>query len=178
MKRGMLSLFVAPTLLLCVGTARAAAETPAEQLSKAEKLFQATQYTEAQAALRAIDRDALSDAEAGQRDKLVDEVRKAINLSKKAADDQADADKALEAGRLGDAQADYESVLRNPYSTDARKDAARAGLKRVAEKRSLAEKVGRKPATGLDEKMWPSRPTDRSYRKPRGRKSRKPSRST
>ena len=135
LKRNSLSWVVVPALVLCIVAAKAAGATPVEQLAEAQKLREAGKYAEAQTLLREIDRDALSEAAADRRDKLVDEVRTAINLSKKAADDQADADKALATGRLNDAQADYDSVLRNKYATAPQKAAARTGLKQVAEKR-------------------------------------------
>ena len=157
MKRGTLNVWLAAALLAGAGVAPAAAETPAEALSRAEKLHQAGKYLEAQTLLRSIDRDALSDEEAERRDALVDEVRKAVNLSRKAADDLSDADRALQAGRLGDAEADYRSVLRNPYANDGQKEAARTGLKRVEEKRALAERVGEPVAAGPRTRTQPVR---------------------
>ncbi|MCK4684062.1 MAG: hypothetical protein KAT44_03820, partial [Pirellulales bacterium] len=74
------------------------AATPDELLDKALELFHQAQYEEAQEVLLEVDRDELTAERKRQRDELAKEIGPAINQSGKAAQNLADAAKAVEAG--------------------------------------------------------------------------------
>ena len=133
--RSITSVLAAVVLCSSAGVPAALGQTAADELAAAAKLFSAGEYVKAQEALLKVNADALSDEAVQRRHRLVDRVKVAINLSQKAASDMADADQALEVGRLADADADYKLVLENPYAAAGLKKAAQQGRQRVGEKR-------------------------------------------
>ena len=115
-----------------------------EQLELAQGLFEMHEYLAAQEVLLDIDRDQLTEDEAGAYDYLLQILPEAIRASAKAEQDTADADKAYEEGRWQDADALYAQVIENEYASPALSEEALAQRQRIAEKLELAEAA--KPA--------------------------------
>lgn len=140
--RGGLALLVGLILIPA-----AAAED--EQLQIAKDLFNQQEYIAAQEVLLKVDREQLSEDEAKAYDHLLKLLPQAIQGSKKAKQDMADANKAYEAGRWEEAREFYTRVLDNEYALEALRDEAETQQQRIAEKMELSEAA--KPTGPLPE---------------------------
>lgn len=110
-----------------------------EQLHKAMGLFEQQEYVAAQEALLQVDREQLSEDEVEAYDRLLKVLPEAIQASKKAEQDMADANKAYEEGRWEEADALYARVLDNEYARAVACEEARLQRQRIAEKMELSE---------------------------------------
>lgn len=110
-----------------------------EQLEKARQLFEQQEYVAAQEALLQVDRDELSEEEAAEYDRLLNELPQAIQAASKAAQDLADADQAYEEGRWEEADRLYAQVLENSYAKPQMRERASVQRQRIAEKLALSE---------------------------------------
>ena len=110
-----------------------------EQLEKARELFEQQEYVAAQEALLQVDREQLTEEDAKAYDDLLKVLPEAIQGSKKAEQDMADADKAYEQGRWNEADALYTRVLENDYAHAEACEQARLQRQRILEKIELAE---------------------------------------
>ncbi|MBU0639148.1 MAG: hypothetical protein KKB50_09815, partial [Planctomycetes bacterium] len=111
----------------------------ADQLQKAIELFDRQEYVAAQEALLQVEREQLDEAARVELDRLLQVVPEAIQGSKKAEQDQADASVAYEEGRWDEAEKLYRAVLNNKFAKVALRDEAAAQCQRIEEKRRLAE---------------------------------------
>lgn len=110
-----------------------------EQLELARGLFEMREYVAAQEALLEVDRDTLSEDEATVYDELLKALPEAIQASAKAKQDMADAKKAYDAGRWGEADQLYVRVIENGYAQSVLQTEARTQRQRIAEKLELSE---------------------------------------
>ncbi len=136
-----------------------------EQLQKAKELFNRQDYMAAQEALLEVDPEQLTEEEAQAYEQLLKVLPQAIQASKKAEQDMADANKAYEEGRWKEADALYMRVIDNEYARAAMCEEARAQKQRIAEKLELAEAArpagpvaGQPPAEPERPPVQPERP--------------------
>jgi len=125
--------------LLCALLLVSTAAAQSEELKSAMELFDRQEYVAAQNLALSIDREQLSDAEKAELDRLLKVLPEAIQGSKKAEQDKADADRAYEQGGWDEADRLYRAVLANKYATTALRNEAGAQCKRIAEKKQLSE---------------------------------------
>lgn len=108
-------------------------------LKKAHEQFDAQDYEAAQQTAMSVDESKLSDAEKSDYQALMRDLPAAVNGARKAAQDQADADKAYEAGSWDEAERLYKTVADNKFAKAAAKTAASQQIERIGEKRRLAD---------------------------------------
>lgn len=108
-------------------------------LKKAREQFDAQDYEAAQQTAVTIEESKLTDAERTDYLALMRELPIAVNGARKAAQDQADADQAYDAGHWDDAEQLYKAIADNKYAKPAARTAASQQIERIAEKRRLAE---------------------------------------
>lgn len=111
-------------------------QSAADELARGIELFELGQYAEAQQVLLTIDPDKLSDEHRQTRDRYVDEVRLAVNLSNRAKQDLDEAHRAMNDGDYGRADVLFASVIRNQYAGESLKSAAIQGQEQVAAARA------------------------------------------
>jgi len=129
---GGLALLIVLILTPAVGAAD-------EKLERARQLFDAKEYVAAQEALLEVDRERLSEQETRLYDELLKILPQAIQASKKAEQDLADARRAYDDGRWQAADRLYAQVLENQYARDELLAEARRQRQRIAEKLELSE---------------------------------------
>ncbi len=117
----------------------AAAQAADANLERARALFDRQEYAQAQAALSAVARDGLSDAEKKQFELLAESLPKAVAKAAAADNDQRAADMAFQESRWQQAERLYRSVQENAYARAAQRDHAAARIAEIAEKKRLAE---------------------------------------
>lgn len=132
---------------LCIAAAillSSAALAENEALTKAKRLFDQKQYVTAQDALLKIEKKDLSEEETKEYDRLMKALPGAIQGSKKAEQDSADAAKAYDEARWDDADKLYAAIVANEHASPVLVDDATTQRQKIAEKRQLGEAV--KPA--------------------------------
>lgn len=121
-----------------------AAMADSEAFTKAKTLFDKKEYVAAQDALQKIERKDLTEAEAGEFDRLMKVLPEAVQGSRKAEQDAADAAKAYDEAKWDAADKLYAGVIENQYASPMLADDAKAQRSKIAEKRALTDAV--KPA--------------------------------
>ncbi|MBL8879102.1 MAG: hypothetical protein JNG88_08280, partial [Phycisphaerales bacterium] len=126
----------AAALILAAGSIAMAQDAT---LKKARDQFSAQDYEAAQQTAMTIDESKLSDAEKSDYQALMRDLPVAVNGARKATQDQADAEKAYEAGKWDDAERLYKAIASNKYAKSASQTTASKQIERIGEKRRLAE---------------------------------------
>lgn len=126
-----------PIRIACIAMMLAAvpvaiAQSAADELARGIELFEQGRYADAQQVLLTIDPDALTDEQRQTRDRYVDEVRLAVNLSNRARQDFDEAQRALKDKDYARANVLFASVIRNQYAGESLKSAAVQGQAQVA----------------------------------------------
>ncbi len=116
-----------------------------EHLDAGRKLFAEHRYVEAQQELALVDREALTDDERAELDRLLAELPDAIRGAERARQDLEEANAAYAEGRWKEADALYQRVLENPYASAEQRKQASLQRRRLAEKLEL-EKAARPEA--------------------------------
>ncbi|MCA9250116.1 MAG: hypothetical protein KDA54_03195 [Phycisphaerales bacterium] len=107
-----------------------------DALSAAIALFDQGNYSEAQAALLAIDRDDLDPAMQAQRKDYVNRSRVALRMVDQAQTDLDDGVQAHKQSRLGDAETLFNAVVANEYATPMQRSTAMRHKREIENTRS------------------------------------------
>ncbi len=110
-----------------------------EDLQRAIELYNARDYVQARDLLQNLDATALTDEQRTSRTEYLARAQQAARLQLKASQDVADAEAALGAGELDQAQRLYAAVQQNDYASATQKSQALESLQLIAQKRQLAQ---------------------------------------
>lgn len=131
-----MSIRIAFVTIFIIASPVALAQSAADDLARGIDLFEEGRYAESQQVLLTIDPEKLTDEQRQTRDRYVDEVRLAVNLSNRAKQDFDEAQRALNSGDHARADVLFASVIRNEYAAEALKSAAVQGQAQVAAARA------------------------------------------
>lgn len=109
-----------------------------EDLQRAIELYNAQDYVQARDLLQSLDPAALADEERTSRAEYLGRAQQAARLQLKAQQDLVDAQAALNAGDLDQAQQLFTAIQENDFATTGQKDQAVQALQLISQKLELA----------------------------------------
>jgi type II secretory pathway component GspD/PulD (secretin)/tetratricopeptide (TPR) repeat protein len=110
-----------------------------EDLQRAIDLYNAQDYVQARDVLQSLDPAALADDERTSRAEYLGRAQQAARLQVKAQQDLVDAQAALSAGNLDQAQQLFDAVEQNDFAMTGQKAEAVQALQLIAQKRELSQ---------------------------------------
>jgi len=107
-----------------------------KEYEEGRKLFEQRDYIGAQTQLRLVRRADLSQAEVGELDRMIEQLRTAVPGAEQAIADKKAADRAYDAGRFDEADKLYLQVVNNSFAPPALWDAATARRSQISQTRA------------------------------------------